>query len=62
MEHTADGVLLKPLATAFARIRPKDIFGYLSYKSKPKSVEEAASGDAGNQISPRKSIVEGAGL
>lgn len=46
VEHTADGVLLKPLATAFAQTRPEDVFGCLSYKGSPKSVEEMEAGIA----------------
>ena len=46
VEHTADGVLLKPLATAFARTRPEDVFGILSCKGKPKSVEDMKAGIA----------------
>lgn len=46
VEHTADGVLLKPLTTAFAQTRPEDVFGSLSYKGKPKSVEDMAAGIA----------------
>lgn len=44
VEHTADGVLLKPLTTAFAQTRPEDVFGSLSYEGKPKSVEDMAAG------------------
>lgn len=40
VEHTADGVLLKPIATAFAPTRPEDVFGCLPYKGKPKSVQK----------------------
>ena len=46
VEHTADGVLLKPLATAFAPTRPEDVFGSLSYKGSPKSIEEMEAGIA----------------
>ncbi len=46
VEHTADGVLLKPLATAFARTRPEDVFGCLPHKGRPKSVEEMEAGVA----------------
>ena len=38
VEHTAGGVLLKLLATAFAPTRPEDVFSRLSYKGSPKSV------------------------
>jgi len=37
-------VLLKPLTTAFARTRPEDVFGSLSTKGRPKSVEEMETG------------------
>lgn len=46
VEHTADGVLLKPLAIAFAQTRPEDVFGSLPYKGRPKSVEEMEAGIA----------------
>ncbi len=46
VEHTADGVLLKPLATAFARTQPEDVFGSLPYKGEPKSIEEMRAGVA----------------
>lgn len=46
VEHTADGVLLKPLTTAFAPTQPEDVFGSLSYEGKPKSVEDMAAGIA----------------
>lgn len=46
VEHTADGVLLKPITTAFAPTRPEDVFGYLAYKGKPKSVERMDAGIA----------------
>jgi AbrB family looped-hinge helix DNA binding protein len=44
VEHTADGVILKPLRTAFAPARPEDVFGCLPYKGEPKSVEEMKAG------------------
>ncbi len=44
VEHTTDGVLLKPLTTVFAQIRPEDVFGCLPYKGRPKSIEEMAAG------------------
>ena len=44
VEHTADGVFLKPLATAFPRTRPED--GCLSYNGPAKSVEEMEAGIA----------------
>lgn len=40
VEHTADGVLLRPLTTAFAPTRPEDVFGCLPYEGKPKSIDE----------------------
>lgn len=46
VEHTVDGVLLKPLTTAFARTRPEDVFGCLPYKGGPKSIEEMEAGIA----------------
>jgi len=46
VEHTAGGVLLKPLTTAFARTRPEDVFGCLPYKGRPKSIEEMGAGIA----------------
>ena len=44
VEHTVDGVLLKPLTTAFATTRPQDVFACLRYTGKPKSVEEMDAG------------------
>ncbi len=46
VEHTADGVLLKPLATAFAPTRPEDVFSRLSYKGTPKAIGEMEAGIA----------------
>lgn len=46
VEHTADGVFLKPLATAFAPTRPEDVFGSLPAKGSPKSIEEMDAGIA----------------
>ncbi len=46
VEHTADGVLLKPLTTAFAPTRPEDVFGCLPYEGRPKSIEEMGAGIA----------------
>lgn len=46
VEHTADGVLLKPLTTAFVRTQPESVFGSLSYKGTPKSTEEMEAGIA----------------
>ena len=44
VEHTADGVLLKPLTTAFAPTRPEDVFGCLPSTSGPKSIDEMTAG------------------
>ena len=46
VEHTADGVLLKPLTTAFAPTRPEEVFGCLSYRGRPKSIDEMNAGIA----------------
>lgn len=46
VEHTADGVLLKPMATAFTPTRPEDVFGCFPAEDGPKSVEEMESGIA----------------
>ncbi len=46
VEHTAEGVLLKPLATAFASTRPEDVFGCLPTKGGPKSIEDMEAGIA----------------
>lgn len=46
VEQTADGVLLKPLTTAFVQTRPEDVFGCLPYKGSPKSIEEMEAGIA----------------
>ena len=46
VEHTADGVLLRPLTAAFARTRPEDVFGCLPSKGSPKSIEEMEAGIA----------------
>lgn len=46
VEHTAEGVLLKPLTTAFAQTRPEDVFGCLPYQGTPKSIEEMGAGIA----------------
>ncbi len=40
VEHTADGVLLKPMTTAFPETRPEDVFGCLHVTGEPKSVEQ----------------------
>jgi AbrB family looped-hinge helix DNA binding protein len=39
VEEPPEGVLLKP-APAFAETRPKDVFGVLAYKGKPKTLDE----------------------
>ncbi len=46
VEHTADGVLLKPLTAIFAPTRPEDVFGCLQYKGSPKSIAEMDAGIA----------------
>lgn len=46
VEHTADGVLLKPLTNVFAPTRPEDVFGCLSYTGEPKSLEQMDAGIA----------------
>lgn len=46
VEHTMDGVLLKPMATAFAPTRPEDVFGCLPYKGEPKLIEQMDAGVA----------------
>ena len=46
VEHTADGEILKPLATVFAPTRSEDVFGSLPAKGRPKSVEEMDAGIA----------------
>ena len=46
VEHAADGVLLRPTASAFAPTRPEDVFGCLSYKGERKSVEQMDAGIA----------------
>ncbi len=46
VETTSNGVLLKPLMTAFAPTRPEDVFGCLVHKGWPKSVEEMGAGIA----------------
>ena len=46
VEHTAEGVLLKPLTAAFAPTRPENVFGCLPTKGGPKSIEEMAAGIA----------------
>ena len=46
VEHTVDGVLLRPVTTTFAPTRPEDVFGCLSFKGEPKSVEQMNAGIA----------------
>ena len=46
VEHTADGVVLRPLTAAFAPTRPEDVFSCLPYEGRPKSIEEMAAGIA----------------
>ena len=46
VEHTADGVLLRPIATVFAPTRPKDVFGCLAAKGGPRSVGQMDAGIA----------------
>jgi AbrB family looped-hinge helix DNA binding protein len=40
VEHMAEGVLLTPIAAAFAPTLAADVFGCLSYKGKAKSIEQ----------------------
>lgn len=40
VEHTAEGVLLRPVTTTFAQTRPENVFGCLAYTGRPKSVEQ----------------------
>ncbi len=46
VEHTAEGVLLKPLTTIFAPTRPEDVFGCLSRGGGARSIEEMHAGIA----------------
>ncbi len=46
VEHTAGGVLLRPVTALFAPTRPEDVFGCLPYSGKPKAVEEMDAGIA----------------
>lgn len=46
VEPSSDGVLLKPLTTAFASTRPEDVLGCLVHKGRLKSVEEMGAGTA----------------
>lgn len=40
VEHTADGVLLRPLTAPFAPTRPEDVFGCLPHVGKPQSLKQ----------------------
>lgn len=51
VEHTADGVLLKPLTAAFAPTRPEDVFNCLPYTGRPKLIEQI---DAGIAVEARR--------
>ena len=44
IEHTADGVLLKPLTVEFAPTRPEDVFSSLDYQGDPKSIKQMGAG------------------
>lgn len=46
VEHTAEGVLLRPLTNAFVPTRPEDVFGCLPYTGKAKSLEQMNAGIA----------------
>jgi AbrB family looped-hinge helix DNA binding protein len=46
VEQTADGVLLKPMKAVFEPTRPDDVFGSLSYKGEPRSIEQMDAGIA----------------
>ena len=46
VEHTADGVLLKPLTAVFTPTRPEEVFGCLPYSGQAKSLEQMQSGIA----------------
>ncbi|WP_419696252.1 AbrB/MazE/SpoVT family DNA-binding domain-containing protein [Mesorhizobium muleiense] len=43
VEDTPEGVLLKP-APVFAETRPEDVFGSLSHRDRPKTLEEMDAG------------------
>jgi AbrB family looped-hinge helix DNA binding protein len=47
VEHTTDGVLLRPLTTVFAPTRPEDVFRCLPYAGKTKSIDAMAAAVAG---------------
>jgi len=44
VEHSGDGVLLKPVTTVFAPTRPEDVFGCLPVEGGPRSVEQMDAG------------------
>lgn len=46
VEHTADGVLLRPMAMAFEPTRPEDVFGCLPVEGGPRTVEQMDAGIA----------------
>ena len=46
VEHTSDGVLLRPMVVAFAPTRPEDVFGCLPVQGGPRSVEDMDAGIA----------------
>ncbi len=44
VEHTADGVLLRPMTAVFVPTRPEDVFSSLRYDGMPKSVADMDAG------------------
>ncbi len=44
VEHTPEGVLLKPLTTVFPATRPDDVFGCLIYAGPARTIEEMNAG------------------
>ena len=46
VEQTADGVLLRPMTSAFASTRPEDVFGCLACAGPAKSIEQMDAGIA----------------
>ncbi len=46
VEHTADGVLLRPVRAVFAATRAEDVFGCLPREGEAKSVEQMEAGIA----------------
>jgi hypothetical protein len=44
VEHTADGVLLRPMTAAFPPTRPQDVFGCLAGPTGRKSIEDMDAG------------------